>query len=169
MRFGKFILTFVVLLVFSGCNVSDGISNDDPYQDAPTNIDKDKLVRLVNDARAVGRYCGDEFFPAVGKIVWSDLVEKAAKNHSDDMNKNSFFDHTGSDGSSAGDRLHEVGYKWSTYGENIAKGYPTEESVIEGWLNSSGHCANIMNKNFTEMGVAATIDYWTQVFAKPIL
>ncbi|MBL7110645.1 MAG: hypothetical protein ISS19_01740 [Bacteroidales bacterium] len=47
----------------------------------------------------------------------------AAQDHSDDMDENNNLSHTGSDGSSAGDRLDSIGYKWSTCGENIAVGY----------------------------------------------
>jgi uncharacterized protein YkwD len=75
-----------------------------------------------------------------------------------------FFDHTGSNGSSPGDRITKYNYNWSTYGENIAKGYPTEQSVIEGWIKSPGHCVNIMNGSFRETGIAKTGDYWTQNF-----
>jgi uncharacterized protein YkwD len=54
--------------------------------------------------------------------------------------------------------------KRRTYGENISNGYKTEQSVIEGWIKSAGHCRNIMNPNVKEMGVAREGDYWTQVF-----
>ena len=50
------------------------------------------------------------------------------------------------------------------YGENIAKGHPTEKAVIEGWLNSEGHCKNIMSPMFKEMGAARVSTYWTQEF-----
>ena len=75
--------------------------------------------------------------------------------------------HQGSDGSDAGDRITQAGYTWQTYGENIAEGYTSEEAVIKGWLESEGHCQNIMNGAFTEMGVATSGSYWTQVFGTP--
>ena len=83
------------------------------------------------------------------------------------MNEHDNLSHTGSDGSDPGERLNAVGYEWSTYGENVASGYSTEKDVVEGWLDSPGHCENIMNGNVTEMGVATSSSYWTQVFAKP--
>jgi uncharacterized protein YkwD len=81
----------------------------------------------------------------------------AAYLHSEDMVLNDFFSHTGSDGSSAGQRISRQGYPWRTYGENIAVGYPTVSSVIQGWLGSEGHCRNLMNPAFTEIGAGYAI------------
>jgi uncharacterized protein YkwD len=90
------------------------------------------------------------------------------------MANKKFFDHRGSDGSTVGPRAARVGYKWRTVGENIAVGVETPEDVVQGWLDSPGHCANIMAPGFTEMGIAFVVDrkseagiYWTQVFAAP--
>ncbi len=149
-------------LMLSGC----GTIEIDSSEEAPSELNSDELVALVNEARRVGQYCGDEWFPSVDDIEWNMLIEEAAQIHSDDMDQNDFFEHQGSDGSSAGDRLQRVGYSWSTYGENIAHGYVTEESAVEGWLDSPGHCRNIMNGDFAQMGVATKGFYWTQVFAK---
>jgi uncharacterized protein YkwD len=94
----------------------------------------------------------------------------AAYLHSEDMALNNFFSHTGSDGSSAGQRISRQGYPWSTYGENIAVGYPTVSSVIQGWLGSEGHCRNLMDPDFTETGAGYAVGpfggnpaarYWT--------
>lgn len=127
---------------------------------------KATLLKLVNDARKVARNCGDTYMKAVGEVTWNDKLEQSAISHSQDMNTNNFFSHTGSDGSSAGDRIKKMGYNWQTYGENIAMGQTTEQEVINGWLNSPGHCKNIMNGNFKEMGIAKKGSYWTQVFGK---
>jgi uncharacterized protein YkwD len=74
--------------------------------------------------------------------------------------------HTGSDGSSPGDRITRAGYTWSAYGENVAYGYATPEQVMNGWMNSPGHRANILNCSFKEIGVglAQPGSYWTQDF-----
>lgn len=154
------ILFFIfVSITWFSCNPSSN------YLDAPINIDQQELLDLVNEVRQSGCNCGDEYFSPVSPVAWNDTLEKAAQIHSDDMNKKNFFSHTGSDGSSAGDRITELGYDWSTYGENIAAGYTSEQTVIQGWLDSDGHCKNIMNGNFTEMGIATKGSYWTQVFA----
>ncbi|MDQ7086231.1 MAG: CAP domain-containing protein [Sulfurovum sp.] len=128
-------------------------------------LDQALLLSLVNEARTGGYFCGSTFYPAVSPIVWSPTVESATRIHSDDMYRNDFFEHTGSDGSSAGDRLSRVGYNWQTYGENIALGYTSEASVIAGWLGSAGHCSNIMSPTFQEMGLSRVGSYWTQCFA----
>jgi uncharacterized protein YkwD len=134
---------------------------------ADREIDRERLLILVNNARESGHMCGDKWYDPAPAITWDDKVAQAALIHSEDMDKNHFFSHTGSDGSEAGERLVRAGYKWHTWGENIAWGYESEEEVIEGWLQSPGHCENIMNKEFTHMGVAKSGQYWTQLFATP--
>jgi uncharacterized protein YkwD len=126
------------------------------------------LVELVNKNRSNGARCGSEYFPPAGPVSWNDELRAAAQIHSNDMNTNSIFSHTGSDRSSLADRVNRIGYKYSTIGENIAMGETqTEELVVEGWMNSPGHCRNIMQGRFTEMGVARSGIYWTQVFGRP--
>jgi uncharacterized protein YkwD len=132
---------------------------------APVNPSKTKLLNLVNSYRASGCTCGTDHYPAVNPVVWNDTLETAAKVHSDDMNTKQYFSHTGSDGSNTGDRLTTLNYIYSTYGENIAEGYDNEESVMIGWIKSPGHCRNIMDASFTQMGVATNGKYWTQVFS----
>lgn len=156
-----FLILFLILvsMTWFSCNPSSN------YPDAPVNIDQQELLNLVNEVRQSGCNCGGDYFPPVNPVVWNDTLEHAAQIHSDDMYDEDYFSHTGSDGSSAGDRISDAGYDWSTYGENIAAGYTSEQAVIQGWLDSDGHCRNIMNGNFTEMGIATKGPYWTQVFA----
>lgn len=130
-------------------------------------LNQDNLLALVNNARSAGQNCGEVYYPPVGNLSWNGKVESAARIQSDDMYRNNFFSHTGSDNSSVGDRLTRVGYAFSTWGENIAWGYTSEESVIAAWLKSPGHCSNIMNSFFTEMGISRVGNYWTQDFARP--
>lgn len=133
-----------------------------------------ELLDLVNDVRQSGYDCDSEgYFAPTSALTWNGLIGQAAQRHSDDMATNEFFDHTGSDGTSAGDRIAATGYEWRAWGENIAAGYHTAAAVIQGWLDSDGHCANIMNPVFEEMGIGWTESqdvygiYWTQVFAAP--
>uniref|UniRef100_UPI003460ABA9 CAP domain-containing protein n=1 Tax=Streptomyces asoensis TaxID=249586 RepID=UPI003460ABA9 len=95
------------------------------------------------------------------------VLTKAAQAHSKDMAAHQNMSHTGSDGSSPGDRITRAGYDWSTYGENVAYGYATPEQVMAGWMSSPGHKANILNCAFKEIGVglAQPGGYWTQDFA----
>ena len=161
-------LLVVVTMFFSCSKEIDHISNPAPNNAdmAPTNsnINRQVLLNLVNSYRSSGCNCGSEYYPPVAEVRWNNTLEHAAKAHTDDMNNNNYFSHTGRDGSTPGDRISRFNYNWSAYGENIAKGYLTEQSVIEGWINSPGHCANIMSGNFREMGIARTGNYWAQEF-----
>ncbi len=88
----------------------------------------------------------------------------AAQLHAEDMAANDYFDHTSQDGRSFSERAKEAGYDASPRGENIAWGQPTPEAVMESWMNSSGHRANILAEGSTEMGVGFAEDHWVQVF-----
>ncbi|MCG7929733.1 MAG: CAP domain-containing protein [Candidatus Thiodiazotropha lotti] len=135
--------------------------------------ENDKLMlTLVNNARAVSRNCGGTNYSAVEAIAWHCQLETAAQNHSTSMADNDYFSHTGLDDSSPGDRITAAGYIWRAYAENIAAGYNDEEAVMTAWLESPGHCANIMNTSVTEMGAGVAENpsaryriYWTQDFA----
>lgn len=137
--------------------------SDSGKEDPGETVDKQVLLSLINEARTSGCQCGSDFFPAVGSVTWSDTLEKAAKIHSQDMDNKKFFSHEGSDGSTIIERVTRLGYSYSFVGENIAQGYLTEQQVVEGWLASPGHCRNIMNGHFREMGITRKGDYWTQV------
>lgn len=91
------------------------------------------------------------------------------------MATKNFFSHTGSNGSTVGKRVTAAGFSWSYVNENIAAGYTTTSAVISGWLASSGHCANMMTKSATRVGVGYAYNanatykhYWTMVAAKPL-
>ncbi len=111
-------------------------------------------------------------------VTMDNRLRAAAQGHSEDMALNDFFSHTGSDGSSPWDRIVAQGYNFSTAGENIAAGYTSPQDVMDGWMNSPGHRANILNCDFTDIGVGyyylgndtGNVNYhyyWTQDFAAP--
>ncbi|MEM8529931.1 MAG: CAP domain-containing protein [Chloroflexota bacterium] len=107
-------------------------------------------------------------------LVVDDNLMAAAQGHSEDMAANNFMSHTGSNGSSPWDRMREAGYEYSRAAENVAAGYRTAESVVDGWMNSSGHRRNILNCGLTEIGVGYETNsdsdygtYWTQKFGTP--
>ncbi|MCW3073857.1 MAG: hypothetical protein JWP69_926 [Flaviaesturariibacter sp.] len=131
---------------------------------APTTLDKTLLLKLVNEARGKGVQCGDVWYPPVAPLSWNIQLEAAATLHSADMFRKKYFSHIEDDGSTANTRIEKAGYIWMTYGENIAFGYATEKDVVDGWLKSPGHCKNIMNKAFKEVGIGRVGDYWTQDF-----
>jgi len=129
------------------------------------------ILGLLNEARASVRHCGGTEYAAAAPLVWNDSLANAASIHSNDMALHNFFSHTGSDGSSVAQRVDAQGYRWRTVGENIAAGQPNSEAVLDSWLNSPGHCKNIMNPRFTETAVVCVENsdsqydqYWTNVF-----
>jgi uncharacterized protein YkwD len=131
----------------------------------PRTVNKSVMLDLVNEVRKAGCQCGDTYYYPVGSVNWNNQLELAAYNHSSDMYKNNYFSHIAPDGSNGGVRIERTGYIWMVYGENIASGYTTERSVVDGWIKSPGHCKNLMNKAYKEMGVAKIGTYWTQEFA----
>jgi uncharacterized protein YkwD len=146
---------------------------DSPHVGSPKRV-SERVLQLVNAARTHGRRCGYETFRAVAPVRLSGTLESAARDHVHDMAAHNFFEHTGSDGSSPTERLARTGYRWRLTGENIAYGPTSPEEVVRGWLASPGHCENIMEPRFTEMGVAYAVGstrgnpvYWDQTFAVP--
>jgi uncharacterized protein YkwD len=136
-----------------------------------------EAVRAVETARSKPRNCGKSHFAAAKPLRWNPALFKAAHQHAEDMSRKGYFDHNSPNGRSPGDRLSAAGYSWQTYGENIALGQPTVAEVVEGWLGSPEHCGNIMNGEFTEVGVAcaasgspekANPPYWVMVLAAPL-
>ncbi len=132
------------------------------------------MLTRINAARAQGRACGNDNFPAVASVKWNNKLQSAAEVHSLDMTAHNFFSHTGSDGSSVSARADAQSYDWVAIGENIAAGQETAQEVIEGWLSSEGHCRNLMSSNYTEIAVACIADentdytrYWTNVLGAP--
>ncbi len=128
------------------------------------NVNKNNMLQLINDVRSKGCNCGSTVMPPVGKLEWNDKLAKAGYLHSVDMNAKNYFSHTSQDGRSPGDRITAQGFNWSAYGENIARGQSNEAAVMNSWLNSEGHCENIMNGRFKYVGVGMQNKYWTQVF-----
>ncbi|MEU1375881.1 sigma-70 family RNA polymerase sigma factor [Streptomyces triculaminicus] len=118
-----------------------------------------QVVDLVNAERAKA---------GCSPVTENSLLDAAAQGHSDDMAARGFFDHTNPDGKGPGERITAAGYQWSTYGENIAYGQQTPASVMDSWMNSSGHRKNILNCSFKEIGIginkAPGGPRWTQVF-----
>lgn len=152
-----------LLLIFSACTKSSEAT--EPIPASNSSVNKTLMLQLVNEVRKKGCQCGDTYYPAAPAVTWNEVLEKAANAHSKDMYQNKYFSHTSPAGTNAGTRIDAAGYKWKTYGENIAMGYSNERTVVDGWLSSPGHCKNIMGAAFKEMGVANINGYWTQVFA----
>jgi len=123
-----------------------------------------ELLRLVNNLRAKGCRCGRKRMKPVGPLRLNKLLEKAAQAHANDMYRNDFFEHEGSDGSTVGERVERAGYAWSHVGENILWGMTDVKNVFEGWKKSPSHCKAMMDPEYKEMGVAYSGTYWVQDF-----
>lgn len=116
-----------------------------------------QVIDLTNEAREKN---------GLKPLKNSNDVEEVAQVKSEDMSENDYFSHTSPTYGSPFDMLKEFGVDYSTAAENIAAGQQSPESVVDGWLNSSGHRKNIMNKNITHIGVGYAKDgnYWVQMF-----
>lgn len=132
-----------------------------------------RVVELVNVARANGRKCGSDRFPAAPPLSVSPELSDAAAGHARDMARKNYFDHRARDGSQPKDRVLRAGYLPSLSGENIAYGPESAEEVVAGWLDSPGHCANMMDTRFRHIGVGLATArkrnriYWVQTFGAP--
>ncbi|HEV2701022.1 MAG TPA: CAP domain-containing protein [Steroidobacteraceae bacterium] len=133
-----------------------------------------RVLQLVNEVRASGIRCGDKSFGAAPPLQLSATLDGVAATHAGDMARHDYFEHVDLAGHSPADRLRATGYRERLVGENIAYGPKSAEEVVAGWLHSPGHCENIMDPRFVEMGLALAPGrgtrrglYWDQEFAQP--
>lgn len=125
-----------------------------------------RVLNLTNQFRAAN---------GLAPLQLNIELDAAALGHSQEMALNDYFDHNGLNGTTPASRMNQVGYSSSMYGENIAAGYDTPEEVVQGWIDSPGHRANLLNPSFTEVGIGYYYlandtgvnnyySYWTQDF-----
>ena len=133
-----------------------------------------EVLRLVNAARSPEQHCGRNLMPAAPPLRLNTLLGDAALEHAQDMLRFNYFDHTGHDGSSPAERVAATSYRYRIAGENLASGPETPLEAVRGWMASPGHCQNIMDDRFTELGVAFAASHsgaprilWAQEFAAP--
>ena len=187
----KILLISIAYLIFIGCGASNSSS---PISSTVTNISytnlnqpqQNEILISINKARSIARDCHDGFgivTPAPA-LTWNNELYAAAFEHSTDLARSNTFSHDGSGTSSdiTGynnakkssfiDRIEANGYSnYELIGENIAGGYPSIDLAVEAWINSPQHCTNLMNSEFTEVGIAVISNdaskykiYWTQSF-----
>ncbi|MCR9163368.1 MAG: CAP domain-containing protein [Nannocystaceae bacterium] len=132
---------------------------------------EEEVLILVNEARSQGANCGGQSFGPAGPLTMHPALRCAARVHSKDMAERNYFDHNNPDGEDPFVRMEQAGYSYFTAGENIAAGQPTPQAVMQGWMDSPGHCSNIMNPDFEDLGVGTFSGtgaqfgiYWTQAF-----
>ena len=131
-----------------------------------------EVLRLVNEARGVARKCGSSRYKAAKPLRWDSTLAKVATAHSKDMADHNFFSHDSRNGTSPFQRIKKAGYRYDFAGENIAAGFHSPASVVKAWLKSPGHCKNLMNRSYDELGVGFATGgtygtYWTQDFGNP--
>jgi len=132
-------------------------------QCAPPPSPQQQVVSQTNQRRA------ERGLPALSV---NSRLTTAAQQHSADQANRNHMTHTGSDGSNAGQRITAQGYRWSAWAENVAAGQRDATAVMDAWMNSSGHRANILSTKVTQIGVGLAYSsdntpYWTMVLAKP--
>jgi uncharacterized protein YkwD len=131
-------------------------------------------MNRINLARANSRMCGDTYYSAAGPLAWNDKLFAAGVGHATDMASKNYFSHVSQDGRTFDQRISATGYVWNAVGENIAAGQTTLDQVMNDWLNSPGHCANVMNDNYSEVGVTCVTNststykkYWAMELGHP--
>jgi len=128
-----------------------------PQQDSSVAAYEAEVIRLVNDIR-------QDYGLQPLTANWE--LSRVARYKSQDMLDNNYFSHTSPTYGSPFQMIRAFGLSYRTAGENIAKGYVSPQAVVNGWMNSSGHRANILNASYTQIGVGyvARGNYWTQMF-----
>lgn len=128
-----------------------------PLTDSDVTDFESDVVRLVNVERAKN---------GLSALTENWELSRVARYKSKDMHDRGYFSHTSPTYGSPFDMMKNFGISYRTAGENIAKGYRTPQEVVNGWMNSEGHRANILNASFRQIGVGYYADgnYWTQMF-----
>ncbi len=131
--------------------------NDTPSTDSNMNEYEKEVIRLVNEIRVSN---------GLGELVADEELSRVARIKSQDMKDNNYFSHTSPVYGSPFDMMKSFGISYKTAGENIARGQATPQAVVNGWMNSAGHRANILNASYNTIGVGYVADgnYWTQMF-----
>lgn len=132
-----------------------------------------QALDAVNEARARPRRCRKDTLPAAPRLQANDLLDVTAQKYAAQLARRGTLSHEGADGSNVAQRTRAQGYDHRLVGENLAFGPATAREVVDGWLASPGHCENIMNAGFVDMGLAYATDddgpggvYWVQVLAR---
>ena len=128
-----------------------------PTLDSTVASYEQEVIRLVNEIRLEN---------GLKALTYDWELSRVARYKSQDMRDNHYFSHTSPVYGTPFQMIKNFGISYRSAGENIAKGYATPQAVVNGWMNSSGHRANILNANYTRIGVGYVTNgnYWTQMF-----
>src|SRR5829696_4541252 len=132
-------------------------------QECAPSSQQQQVVDMTNQRRAEA---------GVPAVRVNSALSAAAQRHSQDQANRNRMSHTGSDGSNAGTRIARTGYRACAWGENVAAGQPDAQHVMQSWMNSPDHRANILSRNYYDIGVGLAYSsggtpYWTMVLARP--
>ncbi|PWG81651.1 CAP domain-containing protein [Pararcticibacter amylolyticus] len=165
---------FFLLILLNSCGIPFPTAGTQARQNTqsttqPGNAFQQEFLQRINTIRSKGCNCGNTFMPPVPSLTWNTQLETAAFLHARDMNRQKYFSHVSKSGRTSKDRIMNAGYTikgFSHYavGENIAWGQRSIKEVMEGWLKSEGHCRNLMNASFREVGISMENYYWVQDF-----
>ena len=128
-----------------------------PGSDSTASAYEAEVIRLVNKVRVEN---------GLRPLAANWELSRVARFKSRDMRDNHYFSHTSPTYGSPFQMMRDFGLSFRTAGENIAYGQRTPQAVVDAWMNSSGHRANILNASYTQIGVGYVADgrYWTQMF-----
>ncbi|USG66366.1 CAP-associated domain-containing protein [Brevibacillus ruminantium] len=139
------------------------------FDPPPLNIKQQEQVNLAREKQVLDLVNAIRYRYKLPTIEWNEQAAQVARGHSRDMLQHDFFDHvSATTGMDPFARLRKAGLSYSMAGENIAAGYPDSIEAHESWMNSPGHRKNVMEKNFSHLGVGVVADYYTQAFLTPI-
>jgi uncharacterized protein YkwD len=173
------------LLALLGCVLLAACGRDEPAPPAPDTsvlgagpvsascgvaaMPEEVLARL-NAVRAAGYRCGERSMAPAAPLKWDPALQSAATDHSLDMARRNYFEHRSPEGERAGQRAARSNYAWKAVGENLAGGDTSVADVMEGWLDSPDHCANMLDPAYADVAVACVQQpgskwgtYWTMV------
>ena len=166
--------TWMVIAARAGENIRTSRSAAAPRA-LRKSVSATRVLELVNEVRANGTRCGERTFGPAPPLQESVTLDRVAYEHAADMARHDYFEHVDLSGHTPADRVRAIGYREKLVGENIAYGPTSAEEVVTGWLHSTGHCENIMEPRFVEMGLAQASGqgsrrgrYWDQVLTQPV-
>jgi uncharacterized protein YkwD len=140
----------------------------------PSTAFAQQVLDLTNAARAHARTCGPAAYGAAAPLRYSSVLEGTAQAHASDMAAHNYFSHTSQDGRTFDQRITAAGYTWTVVAENIAAGQVTPDEVVQAWLDSPEHCADVMAPDLREIGIGYAPasggtygTYWVQDFGTP--
>lgn len=151
----------------------DYIFNGGDKEETPSKPQKPENDNIVQDSSKAGQVLGlvnkERTLRGLTALKGDSALNRVAQLKAEDMAKKGYFSHTSPTYGSAFDMLKSHNIKYKTAGENIAYGQKTAQTVMNGWMNSSGHRANILKSSYTKLGVGYAVSsngtpYWVQIF-----